>query len=468
MILHLISHAIEAAGNLNCNPFSGDFTMCQSEQFVLNTNDAVHGAIQSGSNDVLNAVGQAFLTSWEQFQLSFLTSWLNAPTLVDLNAPNGTTKWLIDLLSYFAFIATTIGILVNSVNLFIAFRGDKARQLGVSLARLLVVTNAAPLIVSTLELLSHQISTWLLQQAQITSWAAAVDATTFVAMPGVYLIAALLGIIGVFVQWGIMLVRGSLLPLFTGLLPLSAAIATVGGKATQTYEKITAWLLAFVIYPIPAAIIYVVAFRLKSGYDGIGGAIAGMILEVLALFALPALFRIISPHTAALGKAYGGAIALKTAITVAEAAATIGAAVVTAGAVMAGGKTAAAGKTASTATQAGTKTGAQATTAGTPGPQPTGAETADAAPATAGSGSTPGTNAGSGPAHRASAPTPANPGTATGTRTGARQESASRRDDGQLQRIYARQQAANTAAAAASRTARDSIEDLDETIGGKA
>ncbi len=84
--------------------------------------------------------------------------------------------------------------------------------------------------------------------------------------------------------------------------------------------------------PFPAAIVYAAAFKLKSGADGIGGVMYGMVLELIAIFLLPAILRIVAPQVQALGAAYGGKIALDGAIRRRDGR-RVGAAVVSAGAV---------------------------------------------------------------------------------------------------------------------------------------
>ncbi|MFJ3395347.1 hypothetical protein [Leifsonia aquatica] len=466
-----------AAPNLNCPWWDGT---CNQLQIGVNINDGVTGAVADGANSagnaVLSGIAQGLLTSWQQFELNFLTSWINMPPLVDLNDPNGTTIWLIGVLSYLTAIAALIGILINSIYLMIALRGDRARKLGLSLMWLLILNNAAPAFVATIELGIHAMASGILKEADITAGAAVTEAAVVAAMPGVYLIAAIIGTIGVFIQYGIMFTRAALLPLFVGVTPLAAAIATIGGKATGSFEKIIGWTIAFVVYPLPAAIVYVTAFRLKSGYDGVNGAIAGMILEILAIFALPALFRIIAPHTAALGKAYGGKIALDAAITVAETAAAVGAMVLTAGAV--GG--ALGGKAASGSPKGAgnANAGASAPASSSPMPETTDGPSASpaGAAASADAGSAPASSAPSGAAPTGSADAGARPAAdtasvpagAASTPADESRSSKSASSKSERQWAYTAQQSAHHISNAAGRTARQHVDDVDEIIGGKA
>ena len=73
-----------------------------------------------------------------------------------------------------------------------------------------------------------------------------------------------------------------------------------------------AWLVAFILYKPAAAIVYATAFRL-AGSDVFGGdgdelmsAVTGLVLMVLALAALPALMRFVTPMVGALSSGGGG------------------------------------------------------------------------------------------------------------------------------------------------------------------
>ena len=101
-----------------------------------------------------------------------------------------------------------------------------------------------------------------------------------------------------------MIVRSGMLVILCGVLPLTASFTnTQTGKSWFT--KCIGWLTAFIMYKPAAAIVYAAAFRLAGADafsdDGTGliSAITGIILMVLALFAMPALRRFVTPMVAA-------------------------------------------------------------------------------------------------------------------------------------------------------------------------
>jgi hypothetical protein len=102
--------------------------------------------------------------------------------------------------------------------------------------------------------------------------------------------------VGAVIQVVLLVGRGVVLVLLTGLLPLTAAgTSTVAGRAV--FNRTLAWLLAFVLYQPVAASIYAVVILVAPGQQGspVLAAITGATGLVLALVALPALLRLLRP-----------------------------------------------------------------------------------------------------------------------------------------------------------------------------
>jgi hypothetical protein len=161
----------------------------------------------------------------------------------------------------------------------------------------------------------------------------------------VVIVVGILLILTSMIQIMLMVMRGAMLVLLAGLLPISAA-ATNTEQGKQTFQKACAWLLAFILYKPAAALVYATAFTLTGeGMTGSGDSsglvtvLSGLMLMLLAVLTLPALLRFISPAVGAIGGGGGGA----GAAMVAAAALPTGAAMIArgshggAGAVAAGG-----------------------------------------------------------------------------------------------------------------------------------
>ena len=97
------------------------------------------------------------------------------------------------------------------------------------------------------------------------------------------------------IQIMLMLVRGGMLVLLVGTLPLVAAFSNTE-MGMQWFRKAGAWLVAFALYKPAAAIVYAVAFDL-AGQPGALALLDGVMMLVLAILALPALLRFVVPAT---------------------------------------------------------------------------------------------------------------------------------------------------------------------------
>src|SRR5690606_38464324 len=119
------------------------------------------------------------------------------------------------------------------------------------------------------------------------------------------IILGLIAILASVVQIILMDARAGMLVILTGILPLSAS-ATNTEMGRQWFKKCVAWLVAFVLYKPAAAIVYAAAFQL-TGTDvftddgtGLLAVLTGLMLMVIALFAMPALMRFVTPMVGAM------------------------------------------------------------------------------------------------------------------------------------------------------------------------
>ena len=132
-------------------------------------------------------------------------------------------------------------------------------------------------------------------------------------MPAMLVI--LLGVAGIVtscVQIILMIVRSGMLVILAGIFPLSASFTTTETGRTW-FRRCCAWLLAFILYKPAAAIVYATAFRLAGadlfeGSDGGGmlDVLVGVTMMVLAILALPALMRFVTPAVSAMSSRWWG------------------------------------------------------------------------------------------------------------------------------------------------------------------
>jgi type IV secretion system protein TrbL len=295
---------------------------------------AVDKAVDSGANNL----GEAMMGAWDSIMKGFLTSWLDAGMLVSLDG--ASMKWLTDQLQVISIFLATVGIIIACVWTMVHSRGDQAVKASKALFMVFLVTTLGTALMQVAIPAGDAFAKYILDEAGVTvngydklGPSAGVVASIG---PGLAIVAGIFGVIATLLQWIIMIVRATVLPLLVAVWPVAAAAAMIRG-AEGGLSTVTKWLIAFLIYKPVAAIIYAFAWKLKSGGDGIGGVINGMLLLVLAVAALPALMKLLSPATAAMGSAAGGTMAM------AGGAAAISAGVAGGAAIMSGGASAAAG-----------------------------------------------------------------------------------------------------------------------------
>ena len=123
-------------------------------------------------------------------------------------------------------------------------------------------------------------------------------------------------LIGVFVviagliQVVLMVIRSAMLILLAGTFPLAAA-ATNTEIGRSWFKKYCGWALAFLAYKPAAALIYAAAMRMNELHVGQSSntfvqTATGLMMLVLAIFALPALLRFMVPVTAAVAGGSAG------------------------------------------------------------------------------------------------------------------------------------------------------------------
>ena len=287
--------------------------------------DAIGGAVQSGADNL----GDIMMAAWDSLMKSFLTSWLDVGLLVSLDA--GSVPWLTEQLHVFSVFFAVVGVMIACIWTMVHARGDKAIQVGKALFRVFLVTTLGTVLIQVVLSAGDAFSTWVLESAGVSSTGYKEVAGIALGVgPGLAIIAGIFGVIATLFQWGIMMVRAVVLPLLVAVWPLSAAASMVAG-GEETFSKVTKWLVAFLLYKPVAAIIYAFAWKMKSGEDGPGGVISGMLLLVLAVAALPALMKLVAPGTSALGGAAGGGMAMAAGAAVVSAGVAVGAAVATGG-----------------------------------------------------------------------------------------------------------------------------------------
>lgn len=310
---------------------------------------SVGGAVQ---NAIFGDFGKTMLDGFDYILKEFMTSWLGAGMLVDLNGVS--VDWFKSSLNVFTLFLTTLGLMIAGIRTVMLHKGQPLAEAARGFGTVIGVALLGTVLVQMCVAAGAAYAKWILDSSGAGVDQYGIQSGLLLTNPGVAIIAGLFGILAVLFQWGIMLARNATLPFLVAFWPTAAAGAMVGGGKSM-FTKLTTWILAFVIYVPLAASIYAFAWKLKSGVDGVGGVINGLILLVLAILTLPALLRLLAPASAALGNSAGGAMAMGVTAAAVTTGVAVGAAVATGGA------------------SAGASAGGGAGTAGTAGTQGTAA-----------------------------------------------------------------------------------------------
>ncbi|OOP63112.1 hypothetical protein BMF89_07435 [Arthrobacter sp. SRS-W-1-2016] len=285
-------------------------------------------AIEDVANDAVKNMAKAIADAVGQTVKTLGTFWVNVGTPNLTTAPGGSTAsdpvlFLQNSLYFWTAALAVLSVLVGAAKMIIERRGAPLRDLARSLATLVVVSGAGVAAVGLLTVAADQFSAWIINNS--TNGTSFNDnITTMLQLSATSPVGAimiiLLGLIAILasvLQIVLMIVRGGLLVVLTGIFPTAAAFTnTEAGKGW--FQKCTAWLIAFILYKPAAAIIYATAFRLTgtkifgNGGDGkdFGSAllttVTGLALMVIALFAMPALMRFVTPMVGAVAGGGGG------------------------------------------------------------------------------------------------------------------------------------------------------------------
>ncbi|GAB3572457.1 hypothetical protein GCM10027405_39210 [Arthrobacter alkaliphilus] len=320
----------------DCSGLNAINPFCQAGAAI---EDAANDAVKNMAKAIADAVGQTVQTLG--------TFWVNVGTPALTSAPGGSTAsdpvlFLQNSLYFWTASLAVLSVLVGAAKMVIERRGAPLQDLVRSLATLIVVSGAGVAAVGLLTVAADQFSAWIIKNStdgtsfneNITAMLA-LSATSPIGAIMIILLG-LIAILASVMQIVLMIIRGGLLVILTGIFPTAAAFSnTEAGRGW--FQKCTAWLIAFILYKPAAAIIYATAFQLSGtkifGNVGNGkdfgsallSTVTGLALMIIALFAMPALMRFVTPMVGAVAGG-GGALAAGTVGALASGAISMGSA----------------------------------------------------------------------------------------------------------------------------------------------
>lgn len=246
----------------------------------------------------------------------------------------GAAAFLQSSLWFYTGVFVVLSVIIGGIRMVLTQRADAGRDVLRSLFTFLVVSAMGVTVIGLLVVVSDRFSVWLLSNALscdvegnaacfgenlvgllgIATEATDVTGTGAGALvPLMAIVVGLLAVLAALVQVVLMLARGGLLVLMAGLLPTVASFtSTETGRSW--FWKAVSWTGAFILYKPVAAILYATGFQLVgtewASDDALTTTLTGLLMMVLAVVALPAMMRFVTPVVgAAVGGAGGGALA---------------------------------------------------------------------------------------------------------------------------------------------------------------
>ncbi|GAA1564965.1 hypothetical protein GCM10009789_18170 [Kribbella sancticallisti] len=250
--------------------------------------DAIKELVVSAVQAVMQAVGFLWIT-------------IDSPNLDG----NQTVSFVQGHTQYLLVVAASIAVIVGGIKMAVSQRGEPLRDILKSLLTMTMVSAAGVGFASLLIQASDAFSEWIIGEA-LGDRSFATKLADIMVNPlkdgglGLILVVfiGILMVITSLVQLALMIVRYGMLILLVGVLPLTAS-ATNTEVGMMWFKRAVAWLAGFIIYKPVAALIYAAAIKLISApTDSTLKVITGVTMMLMAVVALPALLRFVSPRTA--------------------------------------------------------------------------------------------------------------------------------------------------------------------------
>ncbi|MGO4806512.1 hypothetical protein AB4089_15445 [Arthrobacter sp. 2MCAF15] len=268
------------------------------------------------ADDAMGNMAKAIMEGMSQMVTTLSTFWVSMPT-VNLASGDGTTPSPIvsmvnsELMVWTVALAV-LSVILGGIRMIWEQRGAPLRDLLRSLVTLTLVSGLGLGVISILVIAADAFAAAIIERSTDgKGFAEAMGVLVVTGQTGVgvfiLIVLGLIGLMASLVQVVLMVVRSGMLVILAGILPTTAAFTNTE-MGRQGFQKAVGWTIAFILYKPAAAIVYSVAFLLmgkNSGKDGLIGSITGFTLMIVALFALPALMRFVTPMVGAVASGGG-------------------------------------------------------------------------------------------------------------------------------------------------------------------
>jgi type IV secretion system protein TrbL len=273
-------------------------------------------AVSGVLDDAIGNLAKAIMEGMSQMVTTLSTFWVSMPT-ANLASQDGVTPspvvgFVNSELGYWTLALAVLSVILGGTRMIWEQRGAPLKDLLRSLLTLTLVSGLGLAVISILVIAADAFSASIIDRAtdgKGFAHAMAIIVMTNQTGVGVFIliILGLVGLLASLVQIVLMIVRGGMLVILAGILPTTAAFTNTE-MGRQWFQKAIGWTIAFILYKPAAAVVYAVAFKLmgSSGGNVLLGSITGFALMIVALLALPALMRFVTPMVGAVASGSGG------------------------------------------------------------------------------------------------------------------------------------------------------------------
>ena len=280
----------------------------------------VGNAVSAAVDDAITNLAKSIMDGLSQMVTTMSTFWVTTPT-VNLTTEDGQTaspvvSFLDSELTYWTLALAVLSVILGGIRLIWEQRGVPLKDLLRSLLTLTLVAGLGLGVISILVIAADAFSATIIDRSTDgKGFAHSMGILVMTKQTGIsvfiLIVLGLVGLIASLTQIVLMVVRSGMLVILAGILPTTAAFTNTE-MGRQWFQKAAGWTIAFILYKPAAAIVYAVAFQLmgsSSGRDALIGSITGFALMIVALLAMPALMRFVTPMVAAVAAGSGGGAA---------------------------------------------------------------------------------------------------------------------------------------------------------------
>lgn len=280
----------------------------------VNANCGWGDLVCAGAEGFINSLFHGVTDSLGGLAKSLGSFWVNTPS-IPLTGKDNAVYFIRESTSWYVAALLVVSILIAAGQMMWTRKGQPLTELLSSLLKFAIINAASVSGVTMLLDSGDKFSAWIIKQSTDEGFDKALS--TLIGPEvfksgitvGIAIFAIVMGIIAIIVaviQIGLLIVRSAMALILVGTLPLAfSATNTSWGK--QWSQKHVSWLIAFILYKPVASIVYAAAFKVFGSVGKVDGDdaermmyfICGLVLMIAALFALPAMMRLIVPAVGA-------------------------------------------------------------------------------------------------------------------------------------------------------------------------